>query len=132
MSLPRFMVSCRLFIVIEFYSLIDTAVICMLVGAGMTNTFFMHPNSAIVEIIPHPLCTCRSRDYFYGISGYYHGSSIAQGIRHYVYCVPAYNTVFQVPISDIKYFSGFVTNSYCCCVLCFLCVHSIYFIGKAR
>lgn len=62
----------------------------------MTNTFFMHPNSAIVEIIPHPLCTCRSRDYFYGISGYYHGSSIAQGIRHYVYCVPAYNTDFQV------------------------------------
>lgn len=69
-------------------------------GAGMTNTFFMHPKSAIVEIIPYPLCTCRSRDYFYGISGYYHGSSIAQGIRHYVYCVPAYYTQFQVKPAD--------------------------------
>ena len=77
----------------------------------MTNTFFMHPSSAIVEIIPYPLCTCRSRDYFYGISGYYHGSSIAQNIRHYVYCVPAYNTVFQVCPELIDGFSVVVIDN---------------------
>ena len=57
-------------------------------GAGMTNMFFMNPGSAVVEIIPFPLCNCRSPDYFYGIGGYYHGSAIAQGIKHYPYCVP--------------------------------------------
>jgi hypothetical protein len=57
-------------------------------GAGMTNMFFMNAGSAVVEIIPHPLCTCRSPDYFYGESGYYHGSAIAQDILHYSYCVP--------------------------------------------
>lgn len=57
-------------------------------GAGMTNMFFMNPGSAVVEIIPFPLCTCRSPDYFYGIGSYYHGSALAQGISHYAYCVP--------------------------------------------
>lgn len=57
-------------------------------GAGMTNMFFMNRGSAVVEIIPFPLCNCRSPDYFYGIGGYYHGSAVAQGIRHYTYCVP--------------------------------------------
>lgn len=58
-------------------------------GAGMTNMFFMNPGSAVVEIIPFPLCDCKSPDYFYGIGGYYHGSAVAQGIKHYPYCVPA-------------------------------------------
>lgn len=58
-------------------------------GAGMTNMFFMNPGSAVLEIIPYPLCNCRSPDYFYGTGGYYHGSAIAQGIKHYHYCVPA-------------------------------------------
>jgi hypothetical protein len=57
-------------------------------GAGMTNMFFMNPGSAVVEIIPYPLCNCRSPDYFYGTGGYYHGSAVAQGIKHYHYCVP--------------------------------------------
>ena len=38
-------------------------------GAGMTNTFFMQPGAAVVEILPYPLCQCRSPDYFYGIAG---------------------------------------------------------------
>lgn len=58
-------------------------------GAGMTNMFFMNPGTAVVEIIPYPLCHCQSPDFFYGVGGYYHGSSVAQGIRHYPYCVPA-------------------------------------------
>lgn len=58
-------------------------------GAGMTNMFFMNPGSAVLEIIPYPLCDCRSPDYFYGPGGYYYGSAIAQSIRHYHYCVPA-------------------------------------------
>ena len=67
-------------------------------GAGMTNMFFMNPGSAVVEIIPYPLCNCRSPDYFYGIGGYYHGSSIAQGIKHYPYCVPQIDTKWlQIP-----------------------------------
>jgi hypothetical protein len=57
-------------------------------GAGMTNMFFMNPGSAVVEIIPYPLCNCHSPDYFYGTGGYYHGSSVAQKILHYHYCVP--------------------------------------------
>lgn len=64
-------------------------------GAGMTNMFFMNRGSAVVEIIPYPLCNCRSPDYFYGIGGYYHGSSVAQGIRHYPYCVPEKDTVWH-------------------------------------
>lgn len=58
-------------------------------GAAMANMFFMHPGSAVIEIIPFPLCTCRSPDYFYGVGGFYHGSAIAQGIKHYHYCVPS-------------------------------------------
>lgn len=61
-------------------------------GAGMTNMFFMNPGSAVVEIIPYPLCECRSPDYFYGVGGYYHGSAIAQNIRHYPYCVDSTDT----------------------------------------
>ena len=60
-------------------------------GAGMTNMFFMNPGSAVVEIIPYPLCNCRSPDYFYGVGGYYHGSAVAQNIRHYPFCVEAEN-----------------------------------------
>lgn len=57
-------------------------------GAGLTNTFFMHTGSVVIEIMPWPLCTCRSNDYFYGMAGFYHGSSLALGLRHHVYCVP--------------------------------------------
>ena len=64
-------------------------------GAGMTNMMFMNPGSAVVEVIPFPLCSCRSPDYFYGVGGYYHGSSVAQGIKHYHYCVPATDVVWQ-------------------------------------
>ena len=38
-------------------------------GAGMTNMFFMNPGSAVVEVIPYPLCNCDSPDYFYGVGG---------------------------------------------------------------
>lgn len=61
-------------------------------GAGMTNMFFMNPGSAVVEVIPYPLCYCKSPDYFYGMGGYYHGTAISQGIRHYAYCVTEENT----------------------------------------
>lgn len=72
-------------------------------GAGMTNMFFMNPGSAVVEIIPYPLCNCRSPDYFYGAGGYYHGSSIAQNIRHYHYCVPSQDTKWhKKPIEKLK------------------------------
>jgi hypothetical protein len=67
-------------------------------GAGMTNMFFMNPGTAVVEIIPYPLCHCKSPDYFYGIGGYYHGSAVAQGIKHYHYCVPPEDTNwYRVP-----------------------------------
>lgn len=65
-------------------------------GAGMTNMFFMNPGSAVVEIIPYPLCNCRSPDYFYGVGGYYHGNAIAQDIKHYPYCVPPEDTKWHI------------------------------------
>jgi hypothetical protein len=71
-------------------------------GAGMTNMFFMNPGSAVVEIIPYPLCNCRSPDYFYGAGGYYHGSSVAQRIQHYHYCVPASDIKWHKEPLDIK------------------------------
>mmetsp|Transcript_24590 Transcript_24590/g.35272 ORF Transcript_24590/g.35272 Transcript_24590/m.35272 type:complete len:388 (+) Transcript_24590:379-1542(+) len=71
-------------------------------GAGMTNMFFMNPGSAVVEIIPFPLCNCRSPDYFYGTGGYYHGSAIAQDIRHYHYCVPANEVKWHRKPEDIR------------------------------
>lgn len=71
-------------------------------GAGMTNMFFMNPGSAVVEIIPYPLCNCRSPDYFYGTGGYYHGSAVAQGIKHYHYCVPAYDVKWHKKPEDVK------------------------------
>ena len=43
-----------------------THVLVSVHGAGMTNMMFMNPGSAVVEIIPFPLCSCRSPDYFYG------------------------------------------------------------------
>lgn len=71
-------------------------------GAGMTNMFFMNPGSAVVEIIPFPLCNCRSPDYFYGVGGYYHGSAVAQGIKHYPYCVPAEHVKWHKRPIDAK------------------------------
>ena len=73
-------------------------------GAGMTNTFFMNSGSAIVEIIPWPLCNCRTPDFFYGVGGYYHGSAVAQKIRHYHYCVPRHDQVWHSDknIKDLK------------------------------
>lgn len=71
-------------------------------GAGMTNMFFMNRGSAVVEIIPYPLCNCRSPDYFYGSGGYYHGSAIAQGIKHYHYCVPAHEVKWHEKPKDLR------------------------------
>jgi hypothetical protein len=71
-------------------------------GAGMTNMFFMNPGSAVVEIIPHPLCNCRSPDYFYGEGGYYHGSAVAQKIKHYTYCVPPEDTKWHEKPKDLR------------------------------
>ena len=68
-------------------------------GAGMTNMFFMNPGTSVVEIIPYPMCNCKSPDYFYGISGYYHGSSRAAHISHYPYCVPEEDTVFHTNVT---------------------------------
>jgi hypothetical protein len=71
-------------------------------GAGMTNMFFMNPGSAVVEIIPFPLCTCKSPDYFYGVGGYYHGSAVAQRIKHYHYCVPAKEVKWHKMPDDLR------------------------------
>ena len=71
-------------------------------GAGMTNMFFMNPGSAVVEIIPYPLCNCKSPDYFYGVGGYYHGSAVAANIRHYPYCVEDKDVVWHKRPADIK------------------------------
>lgn len=71
-------------------------------GAGMTNMFFMNPGSAVVEIIPYPLCNCRSPDYFYGAGGYYHGSAAAQNILHYAYCVPPQDQKWHEKPADAK------------------------------
>ena len=57
--------------------------------------FFMNPGSAVVEIIPFPLCNCASPDFFFGVGGYYHGSASAQAIRHYHYCVPEKDVVWS-------------------------------------
>mmetsp|Transcript_14484 Transcript_14484/g.21799 ORF Transcript_14484/g.21799 Transcript_14484/m.21799 type:complete len:443 (-) Transcript_14484:31-1359(-) len=69
-------------------------------GAGITNTFFMLPGTAVVEILPFPLCNCRSPDYFYGMAGYYQGSSMALGLKHYTYCVPAFHTKWHEKPKD--------------------------------
>ena len=69
-------------------------------GAGMTNMFFMSPRSVVIEIIPWPLCDCKSPDYFYGMGGYYHGSANANKLRHYPYCIPKEDTKWA---SDTKY-----------------------------
>jgi Glycosyltransferase 61 len=71
-------------------------------GAGMTNMFFMNPGSAVVEIIPYPLCNCESPDYFYGVGGYYHGSAVAAGLRHYAYCVPSTDTVWHTKPANLR------------------------------
>ncbi len=57
--------------------------------------FFMNPGSAVVEIIPFPLCNCASPDFFFGVGGYYHGSASAQSIRHYHYCVPEKDIIWS-------------------------------------
>lgn len=72
-------------------------------GAGMTNIFFMSPGAAVVEIIPFPLCTCRSPDYFYGLAGYYHGMALAMGLRYYSYCVPKLDQVWWVDKQRVGY-----------------------------
>jgi hypothetical protein len=72
-------------------------------GAGMTNVFFMSPGAAIVEIIPFPLCTCRTADYFYGLAGYYHGMALAMGLRYYVYCVPKFDQIWYIDKERVGY-----------------------------
>lgn len=71
-------------------------------GAGMTNMFFMNPGAAVVEIIPYPLCQCKSQDYFYGIGGYYHGSAVAQGLKHYTYCVPRSDVQWNKVLPELQ------------------------------
>ena len=71
-------------------------------GAGMTNTFFMNRGAAVVEIIPFPLCSCKSPDYFYGMGGYYHGSSLALGLKHYSHCVSPFHTKWKEKPTDIS------------------------------
>lgn len=72
-------------------------------GAGMTNIFFMSPGAAVVEIIPFPLCTCRSPDYFYGLAGYYHGMALAMGLRYYSYCVPKFDQIWFIDKQRVGY-----------------------------
>lgn len=72
-------------------------------GAGMTNIFFMSPGAAVVEVIPFPLCTCRSPDYFYGHAGYYHGMALAMGLRYYAYCVPKHDQVWFIDKQRVSY-----------------------------
>ncbi len=62
----------------------------------------MNPGSAVVEIIPYPLCNCKSPDYFYGVGGYYHGSAIASNIKHYPYCVDDKDVKWHKRPTDIK------------------------------
>lgn len=81
-------------------SLSNIHIFISLHGAGMTNTFFMSPGSVVVEILPFPLCSCRSPDYFYGYGGYYQGSSLALGLKHYIYCVDSYHTKFYTKPSN--------------------------------
>ena len=57
--------------------------------------FFMKPGTAVIEIIPYPLCSCESNDYFYGEGGYYHGSALALNMKHYTYCVPQVDTIWH-------------------------------------
>jgi hypothetical protein len=80
----------------------DTHIFISVHGAAMANMFFMNPGSAVIEIIPYPLCSCKSPDYFYGAGGFYHGSSIAQGIRHYHYCVQSDAVVWHKKPHDLK------------------------------
>jgi hypothetical protein len=72
----------------------ETNIFVSVHGAGMTNMFFMKPGSAVIEIVPFPLCHCHNKDFFYGDGGYYHGSAIAQNIKHYTYCVTAKETMW--------------------------------------
>jgi len=81
-------------------------------GAGMTNMFFMNPGSAVIEILPWPLCNCKAPDYFYGIGGYYHGSATAGDILHYSYCVPEADTKFHTPI-NVKVHPDYGTDTKC-------------------
>jgi len=73
----------------------STHILVSMHGAGMTNMFFMNARSAVVEVIPFPLCSCKSPDYFYGSGSYYHGSAMAQNILHYTYCVPKQHVVWH-------------------------------------
>ena len=73
----------------------ETDVFISVHGAGMTNIFFMKPGTAVIEIVPYPLCSCHNKDYFYGDGGYYHGTALALNIKHYSYCVPQIDTIWQ-------------------------------------
>ena len=43
------------------------------------------------------MCNCRSPDYFYGVGGFYQGSSLALGLHHHTYCVPAEQQTLHKP-----------------------------------
>lgn len=76
-------------------SMADTDIFVSMHGAGMTNILFMRPGAAVVEVLPFPLCQCSGRDFFYGQGGYYHGMALALGLRHYTYCAPKEDVVFD-------------------------------------
>lgn len=71
-------------------------------GAGLTNSFFMGPGAAVVEVIPWPLCHCRSKDFFYGVGGYYHGSSLALGLSYFPICLSAGDIRWHVKPAKLR------------------------------
>lgn len=82
-------------------------------GAGLTNMFFLKPGTVVVEVIPFPLCSCTSEDYFYGDGGYYHGSSLALNVKHYSYCVPSEDTLWNQKPKSITYSNSQENNIKC-------------------
>ena len=79
----------------------NTHIFLSMHSAGMTNMFFMNAKAAVIEIIPFPLCSCKSPDYFYGVGSYYHGSAMAQGVLHYTYCVPKEHVVWHKRLAAV-------------------------------
>jgi hypothetical protein len=68
----------------------------------MTNMFFMNPGAAVIEVIPWPLCHCRSPDYFYGTGGYYHGQALALGLRYHAVCVSSHDVKWHAKPAKVK------------------------------
>lgn len=89
----------------------DVDVFVSVHGAAMTNMFFMRPGSAVVELLPYPLCHCRSPDYFYGVGGYYHsryGTLTYLGIYTFHYAYITANT-FRCIYSSLYTFDTYTS-----------------------